>query len=96
LPVLLLVLAVTLFIDLALAEDLLAEDLLAEDLLVEDLLVEDLLVEDLLAGDLEFVLRRADVEREVIVSGTCVQPERTAKFKRALIGIGESAPIRDK
>jgi hypothetical protein len=51
---------------------------------------------DLLADDLEFGLRRADVEREVIVSGTCVQPERTAKFKRALIGIGESAPIRDK
>jgi hypothetical protein len=56
-------------------------------------LAEDL---DLLADDLEFGLRRADVEREVIVSGTCVQPERTAKFKRALIGIGESAPIRDK
>jgi hypothetical protein len=74
---LLLVLAATLFIGLALAQDL------AEDL-------------DLLADDLEFGLRRADVEREVIVSGTCVQPERTAKFKRALIGIGESAPIRDK
>jgi hypothetical protein len=76
LPVLLLVLAATLFIGLGLAEDFVAEDLLADDL--------------------EFGLRRADVEREVIVSGTCVQPERTAKFKRALIGIGESAPIRDK
>jgi hypothetical protein len=59
-------------------------------------LAEDFVAEDLLADDLEFGLRRADVEREVIVSGTCVQPERTAKFKRALIGIGESAPIRDK
>jgi hypothetical protein len=45
---------------------------------------------------LEFGLRRADVECEVIVSETCVQPERTARFKRALIGIGESAPIRDR
>jgi hypothetical protein len=44
----------------------------------------------------ELVLRSADVEREVIVMGTCVQPERSAEFKRALIGIGESAPIRDK
>jgi hypothetical protein len=48
-------------------------------------------------------LRRADVEREVILFETCVQPERrvrgeggTATFKRALIGIGESAPIRDR
>jgi hypothetical protein len=56
------------------------------------------LAEDLnFAEDLaEFGLRRTEVEREVILLGTCVQPERTAKFKRALIGIGESAPIRDK
>ena len=40
-------------------------------------------------------LTRADVEREAILVRTCVQPERKAKFKRALIGIGESAPIRD-
>jgi len=49
-------------------------------------------------------LRRADVEREDICLETCVQSERlwvrsvngTARFKRALIGIGESAPIRDR
>jgi hypothetical protein len=69
---------------------------MAEDFVAEDFVAEDFVAEDLPAGDLEFDLRRADVEREVIVSGTCVQPERTVKFKRALIGIGESAPIRDK
>jgi hypothetical protein len=68
---------------------------LAATLFIGLVLAEDLMA-DLLADDLGFGLRRADVEREVIVSGTCVQPERTAKFKRALIGIGESAPIRDK
>ena len=49
-------------------------------------------------------LRRADEEREFILFETCIQPERprwpldggTSTFKRALIGIGESAPIRDR
>jgi hypothetical protein len=49
-------------------------------------------------------LRRAGMEREVIWFETCVQSERqrvrneggTANFKSALIGIGESAPIRDR
>jgi len=45
-------------------------------------------------------LRRADVEREVILFGTCVEPERradgSARFKSALIGVGDIAPIRDK
>jgi hypothetical protein len=42
-------------------------------------------------------LRRAEVEREVILLETCVQPGGgTARFKRALIGIGDSAPIRYK
>jgi hypothetical protein len=54
-----------------------------------------------LAADFaEFGLRRADVEREVIVIGTCVRRRwkigGTATFKRALIAIGESAPIRDR
>jgi hypothetical protein len=48
-----------------------------------------------------FVLRSAE-EREVILLETCVQKSRarkaggTASLKRALIGIGDSAPIRDK
>jgi hypothetical protein len=45
-------------------------------------------------------LRRADVERDVILFETCVQPEQRwegpARFKSALIGIGDSAPIRDR
>jgi hypothetical protein len=49
-----------------------------------------------LVADLpEFGLRRADVD--VIVLKTCQSEEReggTARFKRALIGIGDSAPIR--
>jgi len=48
------------------------------------------------AGLSVFDLRRADVAREFILSGTCVQPERWREFKSALIGIGESAPIRDR
>ena len=55
-----------------------------------------LFILDLAADLLMFDLRRADVEREVILFRTCVQPERTEKFKSALIGIGESAPIRDR
>jgi hypothetical protein len=54
-----------------------------------------------LAADLlEVGLRRADVERDVILFETCVQPEQRwegpARFKSALIGIGDSAPIRDR
>jgi len=41
-------------------------------------------------------LRRAEVEREVIVMRTYVHSLRAAEFKCALSGIGESAPIRDK
>jgi hypothetical protein len=47
-------------------------------------------------------LRRAEEEREVILFETCVQSKRrrnpsgTATFKSALIGIGQSAPIRDR
>jgi hypothetical protein len=44
------------------------------------------------------------LEREVILFETCVQPNvlrrqnegGTARLKRALIGIGDSAPIRDR
>jgi len=44
-------------------------------------------------------LRRADEEREVILFKPvyAFQPDgRAATFKRALIAIGESAPIRDR
>jgi len=55
---------------------------------------------DLAADFVGFGLRRADVERAVIVLETCVQAGGNkggaARFKSALIGIGESAPIRDK
>ena len=61
----------------------------------------DLLADPDLADDFEeFGLRRADVDREVILFETCVQAERRkggkATLKRALIGIGDSAPIRYK
>jgi hypothetical protein len=57
-----------------------------------------------LAVDLRWsdCLRRTEEEREVILFKTCVQSKlrrnasRTATFKSALIGIGESAPIRDR
>jgi hypothetical protein len=84
------------------ADDLSADDLGADGFdedLDEDLDEEDL-DEDLAADFVEFGLRRADVEREAIVLETCVQPERiffgAARLKHALIGIGESAPIRDR
>jgi hypothetical protein len=48
-------------------------------------------------------LRRADEEREDIVFETCVFNQKDgggmsgiATFKRALIGIGDIAPIRDR
>jgi hypothetical protein len=54
----------------------------------------------LAAGLVEFDLRRAVVLREVIVLETRVQPERSgseaARFKSALIGVGDIAPIRDR
>jgi hypothetical protein len=77
---------------------------MAEDFVAEDFVAEDFVAEDLPAGDLEFDLRRADVEREVIVLETWVQREPrwvrskggTSRFKRALIGMSQSAPIRDR
>ena len=71
-------------------------DLFIFDLFIFDLFKLGLFISDLAADLLMFDLRRADVEREVILFRTCVQPERTEKFKSALIGIGESAPIRDR
>ncbi|WP_369292610.1 pentapeptide repeat-containing protein [Bradyrhizobium yuanmingense] len=45
-------------------------------------------------------LFKADLEREFIVWETCVQQSRrqagASRFKRALIGFGQSAPIRDR
>jgi len=54
-----------------------------------------------LAADLPaFDLRRADVLREVIWFETWVEPKRieagTVRFKSALIGVSQIAPIRDK
>jgi hypothetical protein len=75
----------------------------------EDLADEALAGEDLTEGFalaavfLVFGLRRAE-EREVIVWETCVQRSQwrgsqwlgSARFKSALSGFGQSAPIRDK
>jgi hypothetical protein len=66
------------------------------DLLILGLFALGLFTLGLAADLLVLVLRRADVEREVILFKTYVRPERTAKFKSALIGIGDSAPIRDR
>jgi hypothetical protein len=53
-----------------------------------------------LAADFAAFGLRTGAERGVIVFETCVQGGGNkggpARFKRALIGIGESAPIRDK
>jgi hypothetical protein len=68
-----------------------------------DFLAAEFLATDFLGVGLrwEVGLRRAGVEREVILFGPVVAfqlPSEggTSTFKRALIGIGESAPIRDR
>ncbi|WP_370157555.1 pentapeptide repeat-containing protein [Bradyrhizobium yuanmingense] len=61
-----------------------------------DFLRADLFKADLFKAD----LFKADLEREFIVWETCVQQSRrqagASRFKRALIGFGQSAPIRDR
>jgi hypothetical protein len=87
------------------SDDLASDDLASEDLegfaLTMDFLAADFLVLGLRrAGLLGAGFFKADLEREVILWETCVQQARrragASRFKSALIGFGQSAPIRDR